>query len=316
MGEYSCTAELPGGETVRTDLYIAGKLRLMTRSQIKARALKAYINSKRVKISCPVKNGDRVLLNWEDEPARELIPENIALDIIYEDEHIIVVNKPQGMVVHPAAGNRSGTLANAIYGYVSGRVSDNTSGDCRPGGLPGRAAPFIVHRLDKDTSGVIITALDIGTQVFLQNEFKERRVQKKYIALCCGSPACREGILAAYISRDKQNRKLFTVSDSGKYAVTKYKAARTFLFSGKSYTLFLLKPLTGRTHQLRVHLKHLGCPILGDPLYNTADRNFPGCTLMLHARKLLITLPGSGRQTLFKAPVPQRFRDMLEKLKD
>jgi len=289
---YSGLVTLPAGETLRTDLYIAEKLRLMSRSQIKARTLKAYINSKQVKNSYLVKNGDSIALNWEEEAPADLIPERIALDIIYEDEHVVVVNKTQGMVVHPAAGNRSGTLANALYGYISQKK-------------PGSPPPLIVHRLDKDTSGVIITALDVETQAFLQNEFKERRVRKIYIALCSGVPDCAEGILASYISRDKKNRKLFTVSDDGKYAITRYKAIKTFTLAGKPCSLLLLKPKTGRTHQLRVHLKHLGCPIVGDPLYNAGCANFPGASLMLHAYKLSITLPG-GKKNLFKAPLPQR----------
>jgi 23S rRNA pseudouridine1911/1915/1917 synthase len=285
----------------RLDRYVSEILRLLSRSQIKVRNLKAKINGKDVKLSRIVKQGEKLELYWDDSPPVDIIPEEIQLDIIYEDDKCIVINKIQGMVVHPGAGNRQGTLANALYFRMKNNNTEKTANDVRPG---------IVHRLDKETSGVIITALDDETHAFLAEQFKSRKVEKTYIAIVCGMPKETKGKIDTRIARDPKNRKSFTVSASGKHAVTYFKVIKSW----QTYSLLILRPSTGRTHQLRVHLRHIGCPILGDPVYGINDKYFPDSSLMLHSKTLVINLPGKTEAAVFSAPVPERFTGTINKL--
>ncbi|MDR1058759.1 MAG: RluA family pseudouridine synthase, partial [Treponema sp.] len=263
---------------VRLDRYIAESLKLLSRSQIKARRLTARINGGPVKISRMVRGGEALELFWEEAESPDLIPEEIPLDIIYEDERVIAINKAQGMVVHPGAGNGRGTLVNALLFYGKSR-------GWAPGGTTLR--PGIVHRLDKDTSGVLIAAWDEEALAFLAGQFQRRLARKTYAAVVKGTPGEREGRIETLICRDPGDRKRFTVSDTrGKPGLTWYRVMQSY----GSHSLLLLRPRTGRTHQLRVHLRHLGHPILGDPLYGSPDPRFPQATLMLHARTLSVTL--------------------------
>jgi 23S rRNA pseudouridine1911/1915/1917 synthase len=314
MPFFSCSVDEPVPEGLRLDRYVAEYRGLLSRSQIKSRKLTGKINGKDVKLSRIVKAGDRLEVFWaEAEPVR-LIPEDLPLDIIYEDARATVINKAQGMVVHPGAGNRRGTLANALLfrrlrreGFDNPALAfpfknaDSDSGGIRPG---------IVHRLDKDTSGVIITAWDEGALAFLADQFKTRRVKKSYIALIPGRPGEPEGRIETCIARDSRDRKRFAVSGRGRIAITRYRVLRSW----ENHSLVLLQPKTGRTHQLRVHLRHLGFPISGDPLYGRADPLFPGSGLMLHARSLTITLPDHAEAQTFRAPLPERFRLFIKKL--
>jgi len=288
--------DIPAG--LRLDRYVAEYLRALSRSQIKARKLEGTVNGKKAKLSSPVKKGDLLALSWNEAEAPELVPEPIALDILYEDDQVIVINKPQGMVVHPGAGNYRGTLANALYFRQLNR------GCTTPTGL----RPGIVHRLDKDTSGLLIAAYNDAAHAFLADQFKARTVKKTYIALVNGSLPYDQGRIETYIARDPRNRKLFSVQERGKTAITLFRVIKKW----NSHSLLLLRPRTGRTHQLRVHMKHLGHPICGDSLYGSADALFPLAPLMLHAKSLEITLPGGGTERqLFKSPLPQRFKDMI-----
>jgi 23S rRNA pseudouridine1911/1915/1917 synthase len=287
----------------RLDCYIADTLCLMRRSQIKRRLLCAKVNDKAVKVSRLIKNGDVLNLSWEDPAPLDLIAEDMPLDIVYEDEKVIVINKAQGLVVHPGAGNRSGTLVNALLAH---QLKKNKSGV----DLFGGERPFIVHRLDKDTSGLIIAAWDNDTVSFLSDQFKERAVRKTYAAIVKGAPKEQRGIITTHIIRDPKDRKRFVATpegEKGKLAVTRYRVIRNF----GAHSLVLLRPKTGRTHQLRVHLKYLGAPILGDPIYSGADKRFPRATLMLHAKKLAITLPGATERSVFTSPLPSRFLDFI-----
>jgi 23S rRNA pseudouridine1911/1915/1917 synthase len=301
---------IPG--ELRLDRYIAEYLRLLSRSQIKAKKLRAAVNGKEVKVSRLVRPGDLLELSWPDPEPETLLPEDIPLDIIYEDSRLVVVNKAQGMVVHPGAGNHSGTLANALLGRRLRRGGEQAkTREYVP--FPGRR-PGIVHRLDKDTSGVIIAAYDDETLAFLSAQFKERLTRKIYAAIVRGSPPEPRGKVDMRIVRDSRDRKRFTVSkDKGKSALTRYRLVKEF----GEYSLLLLKPRTGRTHQIRVHLKYLGCPILGDAVYGRGDPRFPGATLMLHAKSLSIAVPGSAplpetpQLRTFSAPLPPRFAGFL-----
>jgi 23S rRNA pseudouridine1911/1915/1917 synthase len=278
---------------IRRDRYIAERLKLLTRSQIKVRALSALVNGKPVKLSRLVRTGDQFDLAWNDIEPTILVPEDIPLDVIYEDEQVIVVNKPQGMVVHPGAGNRTGTLANALLFRHQGLFTGDV---CRPG---------IVHRLDKDTSGVIIAAYTTEALTFLADQFRERQVRKRYAAIVQGTPQPAAGRIESRIIRDPHNRQKFTVSpDRGKNAVTDYRVIKSL----GQYSLLLLKPKTGRTHQLRVHLRSLGHPILGDPLYGTPNPLHP---LMLHAKSLTLILPDTTTAHTFTTHLPDRFRKYL-----
>jgi 23S rRNA pseudouridine1911/1915/1917 synthase len=299
MPGYSCTVEGDIGEGLRLDRYVAEELKLLTRSQLKTKLLGARINGRAVKLSRPVKPGDLLELSWAEPEPLNLIPEDIPLRILYEDDRVVVINKDQGMVVHPGAGNRTGTLANALLFRCRNYTAGNIAGNFRPG---------IVHRLDKDTSGVIIAAYDDSALAFLADQFKARTVKKTYAAIVQGNPKEPRGIIETCIVRDSRDRKRFTVSTGrGKSALTRYRVIRSW----GAYSLLLLRPRTGRTHQLRVHLRHLGHPILGDPVYGVPDRRFPGGTLMLHARALTIILPGHEAPSIFKAPLPKRFREII-----
>ena len=304
---HTVTEVIPNG--LRLDRYIAENLRLLSRSQIKARKLSASVNGKAVKISRTIKNGDTLELFWQEEQPLTIIPENIPLDIIYEDDRAVVINKPQGMVVHPGAGNRCGTLANALcYRRLNAqRLTDRFSGgeDNLSGIRPG-----IVHRLDKETSGVIIAAYDDTALAFLADQFKSRKTKKTYIAIVNGIPKEKKGRIETFIARDPHDRKRFAVAPKGKQAVTRYSVIKTW----PTHSLLLLRPKTGRTHQLRVHLRYLGHPIAGDPLYGFSDTVFPKASLMLHSKKLIITLPGENTERIFKAPLPDRFREMIRYL--
>ena len=309
--------------SVRLDRYVSEQIKILSRSQIKTRRLKAKINGKDVKHSHPVKKGDHLELIWDDTPPFYVVPENIPLEIIYESDRCVVINKAQGMVVHPGAGNRHGTLVNALMFYKEQRTENKeqkiinddrfTQDTCCPRDVkrPWDACrPGIVHRLDKDTSGVIIAALDEEAHAFLSDQFKTRNVRKNYIAIVCGAPKEVKGRIETFIARDPKDRKRFTVSADGRHAVTFYKVIKQW----QNHSLLLLRPKTGRTHQLRVHLRFTGCPILGDPLYGKNDKKFPDASLMLHSKTLAVTLPDEKEQRVFSASLPERFNVIIKKL--
>ncbi len=304
-------ADCPGGAGPRVDGYVArAAAGIVSRSQLKARGAAISVNGKLAKPSRPVAPGDLVRVDWVEESPPGLVPEDIALDVIYEDGTTIVVDKPQGLVVHPGAGNRRGTLANALLF----RLLAGGSAAADPGFRAG-----MVHRLDKDTSGVIVAAKDVRTQAFLAAQFKDRLTRKEYIAITRGEPEPPEGRIADRLGRDKRNRKRFSrVESGGKAAVTDYRVLEAWkpAGGGRGYALVALKPRTGRTHQLRVHMAGLGCPVLGDPIYGGRDARFPDATLMLHAYRLRILLPGEAEPRTFRAPLPARFAAAMRRLRE
>ncbi|GMO47007.1 MAG: RluA family pseudouridine synthase [Treponemataceae bacterium] len=312
MNTISLTAEL--SEPSRLDKYVASG-GILTRSKLKSCVKKILLNGQNAKLSSKVKNGDIIEIIWEEAPL-VFEPQNIPLDILYEDSDVTVINKAQGMVTHPGAGNYSGTLVNALL-YHWGR---GAAEDTRPG---------IVHRLDKDTSGALIAAKTGASALWLTDQFASRRVKKEYIAIVTGRPPAEKGKIKTFIARDTRNRKKFSVVEiaddeppvtaktcaRGKLAVTLYRCIARY----GPFSLLRIRIKTGRTHQIRVHLKHIGCPVLGDSLYGSKSKVFPGATLMLHARKLSLRLPNAADNaesfTTFAAPVPVRFRAVIQELR-
>ncbi len=276
-------------EPIRLDAYAATSQGI-SRSRLKNGLQTLQVNGKDAKISLKLLGGESVFLEWEDPVPEKIESQNIPLSIIFEDEYVCVIDKAQGMVTHPGAGNMRDTLVNALL-YHRGQ-GDIEIHDEQTADIALRAG--IVHRLDKDTSGLIITAKDRDTEVFLQEQFKNRRTQKEYIAIVQGHPPKHSGSIKTQIERHPKNRKLFTVTEDkarGKFSHTKYRCVGIY----GPYSLLRLNIKTGRTHQIRVHLKHLGCPILGDPLYGKKDVLFPNATLKLHARRLGVRLPPKSK---------------------
>ena len=313
MPSFSCTVEQGIAAGLRLDRYAADYLKIMSRSQIKPRNLEAHLNGRPVKISRILKEGDRLELSWKEAAPVFLLPEKLPLDVLYEDDRVIVLNKAQGMVVHPGSGNRQGTLANALLYRRIIKFSSEINGEYAFDSADGNFAasgtrPGIVHRLDKDTSGVIIAAWDEEAHAFLSTQFKERTVKKTYAALVKGRPRDSEGCIDTLIARSRRDRKTFAVSEKeGRRSVTRYKLVR----SCGNYSLLLIRPSTGRTHQIRVHLKYLGNPILGDPIYGFVDRQFANLTLMLHAKRLSLVLPGDSVPKTFRTHLPERFINFM-----
>ncbi len=283
----------------RLDTYLASVARICSRSQLAHYGLTASTGGKEVKLSKRVRPGETYHISYSVPPEPDIGPEEMDLPVLYEDDDVVVIDKPQGMVVHPARGNYTGTLVQGLLFHCSGKRGDFPEEDLRPG---------IVHRLDKETSGVIITAKHVKAREYLSSQFRRRKVKKVYYAVVKGRPQQQEGIIDRPIARDRTRRKRFTAAESGgKAALTRYKVKRTV----GGYSLLALSPKTGRTHQLRVHCAGMGTPILGDPVYARKDSRFPDVTMMLHAYSLTIRLPGNGEVHTFTAPLPQRFRKFL-----
>lgn len=293
----------------RLDVYVSQNTENFTRSRLKNGVEKILVNDKNAKLSAKVFNGDKIFIQWEDPIPQDITPENIPLEILYEDENVTVVNKKQGMVTHPACGNWTGTLVHALL-YHWGNLTSEKNDYENPSGKHRRG---IVHRLDKDTSGIIICAKNYEAEEWLQNQFKERRVKKEYIAIVKGIPKEKSGSVKINMIRDSKNRKKFTTTEDttkGKFSHTVYRCIATY----GNYSLMKLKLKTGRTHQIRVHMKYLGCPILGDPIYGSKDALFDSATLMLHSKDLGIRLPQAEEFTYFTSDTPVRFKKVLHKL--
>ena len=307
METYNLTVPDDFKGSLRLDKYISSEIS-MNRSQFKSGLKNLTVNGKSVKVSFKVRAGDRISFEWEETVPTDIEPEEIPLNILYEDENVCVLNKEQGMVVHPAAGNWSGTLVNALLWHW-GKASINTGNASEKTFRPG-----IVHRLDKDTSGVIITAKNRKSEEWLSAQFRNHKsLKKEYIAICQGRPPMNRGKIKTQLVRDPRNRKRFKASTDtmdGKTAVTLYKCIACY----GDYSLMRIRILTGRTHQIRVHMRYLNCPVLGDSLYSKPDKLFPKASLMLHARRLSICLPGETKHTRFDAPTPERFLNVLSVL--
>lgn len=300
--------------SVRLDQYIASLPSGMNRSKLKSGAQELLVNGKNAKFSTKVKAKDIIDIVWEDCIPDNIEPQNIPIKILYEDNNVTVVNKPQGMVTHPAAGNWQGTLVNALlYHWGMQAVPQLKEGSDNE--ILKHRRPGIVHRLDKDTSGIIITARNRDSEEYLCRQFKDRLIQKEYICICTGRPPASSGDVKTNIVRDIKNRKRFkavTATTEGKFARTIYHCIACY----GPYSIMRVRIKTGRTHQIRVHMRYLGCPILGDSIYGRKDPVFPKATLMLHSRQMIIKLPGFEKYRRFRAPLPLRFIETLRILKN
>ena len=288
-------------EQVRIDKYLAEELEDISRSLIqqliKDKLVK--VNEVFVKANYLLKSGDKIEVTFLDPVVSEIGPENIPLDVYYEDQDVIVVNKPSGMVVHPAVGNHNGTLVNALMYHCKDLSSIN--GVIRAG---------IVHRIDKDTSGLLIACKNDLAHKSLSEQFFNKTVTRKYYAICYGVINHNLGKIDAPIGRDPQNRQMMTVIEGGKRAVTHFKVLERF----SKYTLVELQLETGRTHQIRTHMKYIGFPLVGDPVYG--PRKVIGDKgQFLHAKTLGFTHPRTGEFMEFESPLPDFFEEFLEQIK-
>ncbi len=254
------------------------------------------------KTSHILNRGQKVVVTIPEPEPVGLIPEEIPLDVIFESDDLMIINKPAGMVVHPGAGHKTGTLVHAALAHAP--ELEGIGGELRPG---------VVHRLDKDTSGLILVAKNDRSHRWLQEQFRLRRVRKVYLALVDGTPPTPTGRIEAPIGRDPAHRRKMAVTtlQKGREAVTEYQTVETYAH----HTLIEAHPLTGRTHQIRLHMAFLGCPIVADSLYGRRKPSLPLERHFLHATRLTILLPGQMEEQTFTAPLPADLEKIIQQLR-
>ena len=287
----------------RLDVYIASKDKETTRSSAQRQIEQGnvVVNGKVItKVSYKIAKGDNITVEEQEPVEIELKAQDIPVDIIYEDKDIIVVNKPKGMVVHPANGNPDGTLVNAIMAICKDSLS----------GIGGEIRPGIVHRLDKDTSGLLIVAKNDMAHVNMSEQIKRHEVKKTYIALVRGIVKENEATIDMPIGRSNSDRKKMAVTKNGKNAVTHIKVLKRY----DKYTLLEINIETGRTHQIRVHLAHIGYPVIGDYIYSNGKNEFGIVGQCLHAKSLEFKHPITGKDMKLEAPLPEYFEKVLQEL--
>lgn len=292
-----------GENNIRIDIYLSKKDKEISRVAIQRliKEEKILVNSKKTKPSYTVQTNDKITVEKEETKDTSVKAQKIPIEIIYEDSDIIVVNKPKGMVVHPANGNPDGTLVNAIMNICKDSLS----------GIGGEIRPGIVHRLDKDTSGLIIIAKNDKAHITLSEQIKNHEVNKTYIALVRGIVKENEATINMPIGRSTKDRKKMAVSKNGKNAITHFKVIKRY----ENYTLLEIKIETGRTHQIRVHMSHIGYPVVGDAVYSNGKNPFGVTGQMLHAKNLVFNHPITNKELNLEAPLPEYFEEVLNKLK-
>lgn len=263
---------------------------------------KITVNDKIQKASYKVQAFDKIQINIETPKEVKIEPQDIPLDIVYEDNDILVVNKQKGIVVHPANGNPDGTLVNAIMAHCKDSLS----------GIGGELRPGIVHRLDKDTSGLLIIAKNDKAHIQVSQQIKDREVKKTYIALVRGTIVEDEATINMPIGRSTKDRKKMAVTKNGKEAVTHFKVLNRYTTNKGSYTLLEIKIDTGRTHQIRVHMAEIGHPVIGDGVYSNGKNEFGVEGQCLHARRLEFVHPITGKEMKLEAPLPEYFQKIIE----
>jgi 23S rRNA pseudouridine1911/1915/1917 synthase len=288
----------------RLDKFLVEKLQEFSRSRIQKLISDGFVDvdDRRAKKAGQILESEaRVTVRIRPPAPTDLVAEDIPLSILFENDDLIVVNKPAGMVVHPAVGHTSGTLVNAVLGL-----------DSAIEGIGGEERPGIVHRLDKGTSGLILLAKNERAHRWLQDQFRLRKVEKTYLALVDGKPPTPIGRVETYVGRDPSHRKRMAIvpESRGREAISEYKNIESF----KKHTLLEFYPLTGRTHQIRLHCAFLGCPIVGDKVYGRKKPSVEIEHHFLHAYRLKITLPGEKEQRTFDAALPDELVKVLETL--
>jgi len=288
----------------RLDKYILSLYPELSRSAIKKmiEEEEIIVNGKAVKSGYALSFGDRVEIFLMPPKELAVDAENIPLDVVFEDDDIIVVNKPKGMVVHPACGNPDGTLVNALLHHCRGSLS----------GINGVIRPGIVHRIDKDTSGLIVVAKNDFAHLSLAEQIKVHSAAREYIAVTVGVVK-EDGIVDAPIGRNPKDRKKMAVTyKNSKEAITHYKVLESF----RGYSFIECRLETGRTHQIRVHMAHINRPLLGDELYGGKRSGFKTEGQMLHAIRLKLKHPRSGEEMVFETPIPSYFEEILARLRE
>jgi 23S rRNA pseudouridine1911/1915/1917 synthase len=289
----------------RLDKYLTGLLQEFSRSRIQGLIADGLVDvngQTAKKAGQALDAGSTVTVRIPPPAPTELLAEDIPLDIVFENDDLLVVNKPAGMVVHPAAGHSSGTLVNAVLGY-----------DPDLEGIGGEERPGVVHRLDKETSGLILLAKNERAHRWLQDQFRLRKVEKTYLALVDGKPPTPSGRVETYIGRDPKNRKRMAIvsENKGREAVSEYKTAEEF----HDHTLLEFHPFTGRTHQIRLHCAFLKCPIVGDEVYGRKTSTIKMKRHFLHAYRLNIVLLNEKEPRSFEAPLPEELETVLNTLR-
>ena len=286
----------------RVDAYLRRKTEL-SRSRISEMILGGMLSvngKEQLKPSLKTEAGQHICLSVPQTQPVDIRPQSIPIDIIYQDSDIVIVNKPCGMVVHPAAGNEDGTLVNALMYHIHDLS-----------GIGGEMRPGIVHRLDKDTSGLILIAKNDTAHTIMSEQFKQRAMEKHYRAVAYGGFSEDSGLIDAPIARHPVDRKKMAVVQGGKPSQTKWQVLERY----RGATYLDVHLLTGRTHQIRVHMQSIGHPLLGDPIYApNLKTSVHVPRLMLHAYSLAFTHPISGEKLMFSAPLPEAFQTVLDKL--
>ncbi|MGG5358471.1 MULTISPECIES: RluA family pseudouridine synthase [unclassified Enterococcus] len=288
-------------ETGRIDKVLTEIFSEHSRSQIQQwiKEEAVFVNGNVVKSNYKVKKGDQIRIEIPEAETLDVVAEDLPLEIVYEDQDVAVINKPQGMVVHPSAGHAHGTLVNALMYHIKDLSTIN--GVIRPG---------IVHRIDKDTSGLLMVAKNDHAHEALAKQLKDKTSLRRYVALVHGEISHEKGEINAPIGRSKVNRKMQSVREDGKPAVTHFTVLERF----EGFTLVELQLETGRTHQIRVHMQYIGYPLACDPVYGP-KKTLKGHGQFLHAKMLGFTHPTTQQQMVFEAPLPEIFEKTLDKLR-
>jgi 23S rRNA pseudouridine1911/1915/1917 synthase len=290
----------------RLDIFLTTCLPEFSRARIQKLIKDGFVSINNITITKGGRNlegGENIEIIIPPRIPSTLVAEDIPLEIIFENNDLVVVNKPAGMVVHPSPGHNNGTLVHAALGHIPDLE-----------GIGGEERPGIVHRLDKDTSGLIVIAKNERAHHWLQEQFKSRQVEKKYIALVDGKPPTPTGRVEAPIGRNTTHRKLMGVvsNEKGREAITEYSTLENF----PEHTLLEVHPKTGRTHQIRVHLAFLGCPVAADMVYGKRKPTVELNRHFLHASRLKIIIPGEERARIFEAPLPHELHLVVEQLRN
>ncbi len=294
--ELIIVAEEMDGE--RLDAFVADQMEQLSRSVVKGliNEGKILVDQERQKASYRVREGDEISVEIPKPQVLDLQPRNIPLEIIYQDEDLAVINKPKGLVVHPAHGNWDYTMVNALLYHIKDLS-----------GINGQIRPGIVHRLDKDTSGVMVVAKNDVAHRSLAAQIKEHSIKREYIALVHGTIKENLGTIDAPIGRSKNDRKKMAVVADGRPAVSKYQVLERY----HNYSLVKVELLTGRTHQIRVHFAYIKHPVVGDPLYGSGKKHFNLDSQALHAHLLGFVHPRTGNYLEFTSPLPEYFQEIL-----